>query len=78
MADSQFEVFRRALLGRSFFAQVLPLRMRPGMAFIIWESLVSLGGRSRENFADNRFALLFTYIDDTHGHVIKDGMIHAW
>ena len=61
MADGQFEVFRRALLGRSFFAHVAPLRSRPGMASIIWESLVSIGGCSRENFADNRFALLFIY-----------------
>ena len=35
------------------------------MASIIWESLVSIGGRSRENFADNGFALLFIYIDIT-------------
>ena len=63
MADDQFEVFRRTLLGSSFFAQVAPLRSRPGMVFIIWETLVSIGGCSRENFADNRFALLFIYID---------------
>ena len=34
------------------------------MASIIWESLVSIGGRSREHFADNRSAhYLFIYID---------------
>ena len=63
MADGQFEVFRCALLGKSFFAQVAPLRSRLGIASIIWESLVSIDGRSRENFVDNRFALLFIYID---------------
>ena len=38
------------------------------MASIIWESLVSIGDRSQENFADNRFALLFIYIDTYHHH----------
>ena len=33
------------------------------MVSIIWERFISIGGRSRENFADNRFALLFIYID---------------
>ena len=64
MADGRLEVFRRALLGRDFFAHVAPLRSRPGVASIIWESLVSIGGRSREHFADNRSAhYLFIYID---------------
>ena len=66
MADGRLEVFRRALLGRDFFAHVAPLRSRPGVASIIWESLVSIGGRSREHFADNRSAhYLFIYIDYT-------------
>ena len=64
MADGRLEVFRRALLGRDFFAHVAPLRSRPGVASIIWESLVSIGGRSREHFTDNRSAhYLFIYID---------------
>ena len=64
MANGHLEVFRRALLGRDFFAHVAPLRSRPGVASIIWESLVSIGGRSREHFADNRSAhYLFIYID---------------
>ena len=68
MADGRLEVFRRALLGRDFFAHVAPLRLRPGVASIIWESLVSIGGRSREHFADNRSAhYLFIYIDKRGG-----------
>ena len=53
------------LLGRSFFAHVTPLRSRLGVAFIIWEGLVSIGGRSRENFVNNCFALLFIYIRES-------------
>ena len=64
MADVRLEVFRRALLGRGFFAHVAPLRSRPGVASIIWESLVSMRPCSREDFANNRFAQsLFIYID---------------
>ena len=64
MADGRLEVFRRALIGRDFFAHVAPLRSRPGVASIIWESLVLIGGRSREHFADNLSAhYLFIYID---------------
>ena len=63
MADGRLEVFRRALLGRDFFAHVAPLRSRPDVASIIWESLVLIGGCSREHFADNRSAhYLFIYI----------------
>ena len=36
MADGRSEVFRRALLGRGFFAHVAPLRSRPGVAYVIW------------------------------------------
>ena len=59
MADRRFEVFRRALLGRGFFAHVAPLRSRPGVASVIWESLVSVRRCSREHFADNRSAQSF-------------------
>ena len=64
MADGCLEVFRRALLGRGFFAHVAPLRSRPGMASVIWESLVIMRRCSREEFANNRSApYLFIYID---------------
>ena len=64
MADSRLEVFRRALLGRGFFAHVAPLRLGPGVASIIWESLASMRCCSREDFANNRSAhYLFIYID---------------
>ena len=59
------EVFRRALLGRGFFAHVAPLRSRPGVASVIWESLVSMRRCSREEFANNRSAhSFFIYIDN--------------
>ena len=64
MADGRLEVFRRVLLDRGFFAHVAPLRLRPGVASVIWESLVSMRHCSREHFADNRSAqYLFIYID---------------
>ena len=40
-----------------------PLRSRPGVASVIWESLVSMRRCSREHFADNRSARSFIYID---------------
>ena len=66
MADARLESFRRALLGRGFFAHVAPLRSRPGVASVIWESLVSMPLCSREHFADNRSAhsfFIYIYID---------------
>ena len=64
MADGRLEVFRRALLGRGFFAHVAPLRSRPGVASVIWESLLSIRRCSREHFADNRSShSFFIYID---------------
>ena len=64
MADGRLEVFRRALLGREFLAHVAPLRSRPGVASVIWESLVSMRRCSREDFANNRSAQsFFIYID---------------
>ena len=43
---------------------VAPLRSRPGVASITWESLVSIRRCSREHFANNRSAQsLFIYID---------------
>ena len=62
MADGRFEDFRRALLGRGLFAHVAPLRLRPGVASIIWESLVSMRRCSREEFANNGSAQLLLYI----------------
>ena len=67
MADGRLEVFRRALFGRCFFAHVVPLRSRPGVASVIWKSLVSMRRCSREHFADNRSVQsFFIYIDVTH------------
>ena len=63
MADGRLEVFRRALLGRGFSAHVAPLRSRPGVASVIWETLVSMRRYSREEFANNRSAHSFIYID---------------
>ena len=69
MADGCFEFFRCVLLGRGLFAHVVPLRSRPGMASVIWESLVSLHRCSREDFADNRSAQsLLIYIDVVHAY----------
>ena len=62
MADGRLEVFRRVLLDRGFFAHVAPLRSRPGVASVIWESLVSMRRCSREEFANNRSAQLLLYI----------------
>ena len=62
MADGRFEDFRRALLGRGLFAHVAPLRLRPGVASIIWESLTSMRRCSREEFANNGSAQLLLYI----------------
>ena len=56
MADGCLEVFRRTLLGRGFFMHIAPLRSRPGVVSIIWESLVSMRRCSREDFANNRSA----------------------
>ena len=55
-AGRSFGGFRRALLGRGFFAHVAPLRSRLDVASVIWESLVSMRRCSREHFADNRSA----------------------
>ena len=41
-----------------------PKRSRLGVSSVIWESLVSIGGCSREEFADNCFALLYISIED--------------
>ena len=63
MAGGRFKVFRRALLGGSLFAHANPVRWRFGMASEGWESLFLICLRSREEFANNRFALLFIGID---------------
>ena len=54
---------RRALLGSSLFMHADPLRSRCGTVFDGWKSLVTIRRRSREEFANNRFALLFIDID---------------
>ena len=64
MANNWFKVFHRALLGDSLFVHTNPLRSRSGMASEGWESLVSIRRRSQEEFANNRFALLFIDIDN--------------
>ena len=61
MADGWF--LRRALLGSSLFTHADPLRSRCGTVFDGWESLVAIRQRSREEFANNRSALLFIDID---------------
>ena len=64
MADVRLEVLGHVLLGRGFFAHVAPLRTRPGVVSVIWESLVSMRRCSQEHFADNRSAQsFFIYID---------------
>ena len=73
MADVSLEVFRRALLGRGFFAHVAPLRSRPGVASVIWESLVSMRRCSREHFVDNRSAHSFFIYIDTSGQTHPSG-----
>ena len=49
------------LLGGSLFAHADPLRSRSDTASEGWESLVSIRRRSREQFANNRFALLCVF-----------------
>ena len=64
MADGHLEVFRHALLSRGFFAHVAPLRSRPGVASVIWESLVLMRRCSQEESVNNCSAqLLSIYID---------------
>ena len=41
------------------------------MASLIWESLVSIGGRLRENVMDNRFALLFIGASLSEPHLVR-------
>ena len=85
MADVRLEVFRRALLGRGFFAHVAPLRSRPDVAYVMWESLVSMRRCSREEFANNRSAQsFFIYIDNLMGlqynmnlHSLYDSHMHV-
>ena len=46
------------------FCPLRPLRLRPGVVSIIWESLVLMHCCSREDFANNRSTqLFFIYID---------------
>ena len=84
MADGRLEVFRRAFLGRGFFAHVAPLTSRPGVASVIWESLVSMRCCSREEFANNRSAhSFFIYIDSlialsTHVCKLCVPCMHRW
>ena len=56
MADARFLFFHRALLGWSVFAHIAPLRFRKAGFVTIWL-------RACEEFAENRFQLLFIYID---------------
>ena len=77
MADGRLEVFRRALLGRGFFAHFAPLRSRPGVASVIWESLVSMRRCSREDFADNRSAQSFFIYIDMHLDISREAIILA-
>ena len=50
MADSRLEFFCRALFSKGFFALVVPLRLKPDVVSVIWESLVSMHCRPREEF----------------------------
>ena len=71
MMDGRFKGFRRALLGGSLFTHTpTSLRTRSGVASEGWESLVSIRRRSQEEFANNRFALLFIDIDYVLIHVL--------
>ena len=54
MADGKFEGFHHSLLiSRGFFSQIAPLRLRPGVASAIRESLVSMRRHSQEEFPNN-------------------------
>ena len=52
--------FSPRTLGQQLLRSRRPLRSRPGMASVIWESLVYIGGCSWKEFADSHFALLCT------------------
>jgi len=59
MADGHFLGFRRALLGYSIFSHVAPSRTLYGRCSNHCEGFLAIWLRAREEFAENRFQLLY-------------------